>query len=328
MCVILDLPPSVLPTFHDFENAVYNNPHGYGIIMKAGGRMSVVKELVDEKDANPEAIYKILVDNKDAHRIVHLRFRTAGDISKENLHPFLVHSVGQHQTWFAHNGTFFNYKETETYQNGYRVITPESGRSDTLNFVERVLQPMFANFRMQNGHVDIHNEWLHTNIDKFWTGNSRGILVNNTQEPVRIGKWELIKGVDDVEFYASNNDYFSIIKRGIIFDAREAAKKREEEERRAKNYPLVVPSSAKDLVPISDRLFKDVGLSTVLADIAETPDFYKEKGLESLSFLSVEDVIEWVNNDTQGFASIFTHLAAEYYDLLKKSSKKGEVNVG
>lgn len=300
MCVILELKPGVMPVFEAFQNAVWNNPHGYGIILKDNGRMEVRKGLTAEDKANPEEIYKILYDNKDVERIVHLRYRTAGEVNEDNLHPFLVHKVGKTETWFAHNGTFNRFTSSR-WVNGQRI---EDVESDTASFVKQVLQPLFTNFRLTSGYVDLENPFLKEVIGKYWEGASRGILVNAFQENLKIGTWENIKGVDGLTFYSSNDSYYKDVIRGPIFEKR---KREEEALRKSTSVATIYPPK---VVPLnSDRFDSTYKLSKELEEMWSDTDLYTVEGLSTISALSLDEIREIVKKDQEGAVTLISMLS-------------------
>lgn len=323
MCVILDLKKGENLKYSDFENAVFNNPHGFGIIMKANGMMEVRHELQDPEKVDPEALYKILYDNSDAERIVHLRWKTEGDISESNLHPFLVHKVGKSETWFAHNGTLHSYSPAR-YVQGQPVVNAES---DTYIFNKTFLQPLFLNFRMEDGHVNLNNEWLRKMITKEWSQASRGIIVNNRQESFKLGTWEEREGEDGALISVSNKSYFDKLSRGPRYDAQ---KKAEEEARRAA-LPVMPASNVVSInrgASVSrmdcSRFGLSYGLSARIKDLWSDSDIHSLEGLSKVSALTYEETKELVEKHPRDAVSLITMLSArlrECWDLYQGAKK-------
>ena len=261
MCSIIHLPPGTMFPEEKLKNAIYNNPHGWGIILldsenkKIEVKKGFPKTMETDKhpkECDPKKIIKILKDNMDIDRFLHVRNKSQGEINIENTHPFSVYNSNSRQVYFMHNGTLQDYKPkttTYTYYNNVRVDDPKEGgedqtRSDSLNFAERFLQPLLVRVSGENGHGDIKDEFIEKLINKSWGSDyNRGLLVSNEQGPLYIGRWKkkIFKDSEgkDVEFLVSNDDYFDELKRGPEYERRKAEEKKikeakEEEERQAR----------------------------------------------------------------------------------------------
>lgn len=130
MCVIIARAPNVDIDPEKIESACIVNNDGYGFTVINDGKFDTYKNVAPNKAAE---LIKRLEDAKDQMVMVHLRFRTDGDISLENCHPFTVTTKDDHgiDIQLMHNG----------------VISDFSGGkdeySDTYRFNELILKPLF-----------------------------------------------------------------------------------------------------------------------------------------------------------------------------------------
>ena len=241
LCVIIEQKPGYTLPYEKLETAVYNNPHGFGLILRDAKlkKLQVIKKL----KSDPKEIYDLLKDNEDIERYLHLRWKTEGEINTDNLHPFCVLHSDTLQIYFMHNGTFHTYRpdaeKVEWVNNQKRIIKPAETDSDTSKFTKKVLTPILSRFHGNDGKSDYHDPVFIDVLNKYWPGTyNRGLLISNKYLPLFINTddWKVIKNKDGSEFYASNNDYFDDLKRGPVFEQRkeEQRKKEEEEKERRK----------------------------------------------------------------------------------------------
>lgn len=145
MCLIICRPQKNIDSYTlDKErilNAIESNNDGVGILYKKNNRVQVIKSL----ETDPETIYAMLEEHlKEADRLgvdflAHLRFKTHGRVSEENLHPFRINTTRRGGPVFMmHNGVIRSNdrweKDAET-----------KGLSDTYHFAKYVLGPMIKN---------------------------------------------------------------------------------------------------------------------------------------------------------------------------------------
>ena len=87
MCVIIVMPPNAQINKDHLFNSVYNNWHSYGLILKdQNSKLQVLKDC-PEGGNGPELIWKLLENNKDVERILHLRHNTRGATNMMNAQP-------------------------------------------------------------------------------------------------------------------------------------------------------------------------------------------------------------------------------------------------
>lgn len=137
MCVIIARQPGVNIPFEKIESACRVNPHGYGVSVVDRGRIETVRKASSKEDNNPEEFFKLLEDAKDHVVVAHLRFRTAGEITEDNAHPFsVIEDDDGEQLVFAHNGTMYKFKDGD------------KGDSDTRIFVNQIVKPISSGLRL------------------------------------------------------------------------------------------------------------------------------------------------------------------------------------
>ena len=210
MCVILELKPNQMIPFDKFENAVFNNPDGYGIVMLEGGRMSIKREC-PEGGNDPETIYKQLDEHKDVMRYLHLRYNTKGSTDISNVHPFdVISSEHYGDVVFMHNGTLHSYAPPTT-------AGTNDLRSDSRVFTENFLTPLFSRIKSEMG-----DPFFHSIIEKHWSTASKGLILSSKHDPIWLGSWVDVENLKEERVVkASNNDYFDKLKRGPEFEQRE-----------------------------------------------------------------------------------------------------------
>lgn len=131
MCVIIARAPNITIDEEKIQSACIVNNDGFGITVINGGKFDTYKNVAPNKAAE---LIKRLEDAKDQMVMVHLRYRTDGDISLENCHPFTVATKDEHgiDIQFMHNGVISDFSGgKDTY-------------SDTYRFNELILKPLVS----------------------------------------------------------------------------------------------------------------------------------------------------------------------------------------
>ncbi len=211
MCVIIGLAKDQQVPFAKLKNAALNNPHGFGLVSVANGKLSVYHKY-DEKGNDPEVVAKELDRRAGADmRYLHLRYRTRGSSSKENTHPFTVFNRDGHRIEFMHNGTLGNAKYVKSLQD-------EPVKSDSRQFAENFLTPVLSSWHGKNGFGDIEDILLEDYLESFFSWTNRGLLISNRLEPMFLGKWETIEDVDKNKIIVSNTDYFGSVTNSRLTD--------------------------------------------------------------------------------------------------------------
>lgn len=334
MCVICVLPKGVIIPYNKLENAVFNNPHGYGIILKDNDLLEVKKKYYPD-GTDPEEIAKILTDNKDVERILHVRWKTEGGLGLDNTQPFNVYySEGKRiiHREFMHNGTLYEFKSKDTYgqsrfMHGYHVADDDSDTpSDSRNFAEKMLRPLLLNYSGPDGKADISDPFFQSVVNKFWgSGTNRGIIVANNQDNFIINRsaWSTIKTIDG-EYLASNDDYFDTLKRGYEYEKRERSKKEAEEAAReaSKNNVVSFGRAPKIDWPMSKlsevSFLKRKEFTKEVEKIFEDVDLYdNDDGYASLAALTTKEIEDFCYADPINMATFVVMLTSAlklYYD--------------
>jgi hypothetical protein len=132
MCVIIHRLPGIVVPSNKIESACTVNADGFGLAISDRGKIELIKEL-NPKGNDPERILKLLEDAKDLPVLLHLRFKTVGEINDANCHPFIVTTDDEDgmDIVMAHNGTMSNFNITG------------NDFSDSYMFNEMICRPMF-----------------------------------------------------------------------------------------------------------------------------------------------------------------------------------------
>jgi hypothetical protein len=192
MCLILVRDPKVELDFEDIKHAVINNPDGWGYVIPDRGKLEV-RRFFDPKGTDPEEVAHVLEDAIDHKVFLHLRFCTAGERSKENVHPFPALQQRKHgmQVWVMHNGTVSEYKNTKT------------NLSDTYHFTEQLITPLLQRVMAFTGKkACIKDPLVEAVIDKF-SGWSKFVLIDSYGNHQIIGN-----GVQRPGYWMSNDYSF------------------------------------------------------------------------------------------------------------------------
>jgi len=337
MCVILWLQPGYTPPFAMIQNAVWNNPHGYGVLLKENKKIQCIRDLPEDEN-DPDVIYKILKDNEDVERLVHLRWRTEGAVSMDNVQPFSVFKSNKRDIWFAHNGTLNEYappKVTQGYQHNVHrpfgdLDTEESKLwSDSRRYCEFTLKPLLEVVHGAKGFADYTDPRVEKMIRKsFITNMSRGVLFSADLPPMLMGDWKDITEGENT-FKTSNDTYFARLIRGKVWEAQETERKKKEDEERARKREVAteVPwTDGEEIVQISSNLFsKRYRLSKELSDIMADWKIYEEEGkraLCNLTHIELEDLVKKITEaELHFFMFHLTGIIKEQYERIDELTK-------
>jgi predicted glutamine amidotransferase len=327
MCCILILPAGFMPPKEMIQNVTWNNPDGYGLILKdsEAKRIQVIKKTPNEgyKENDPEEIYTLLEDNKDIDRYLHVRYRTVGPIDVDNQHPFTAFYSDKRQVYFMHNGTLNDYKPAQVYQGGHLTQSNDT-ISDSKKFNDDILFPLLNVTLTANGKGDYTDKFINKTIEKYWgLGDNKGLLVSNDLPDLMIAKdrWKFIKTEGNEGFWSSNDSYYSRLQRGPEYDRR---KKKLEEEEKAKKPRFqtgkeVSPWEVSSLSSID--LEKKVRLTSSACELFKDMDFQTEEGLSYLSFLTDLEMQDALKKNPDEFVAIFSHVTEKYTDLYDRYKK-------
>lgn len=328
MCVILHFEPNAEFDKDKFFNAVWNNPHGFGLVLRdpVRKRIQIIRELNDKQENDPEYIWDLIQKNKDIERILHVRWASKGKVSLNNVHPFPVYNSDEREIVFMHNGTLHMYADdksnlTPDYSKMYGDFwadqfddeIPKGDKSDSLNFAEQVLQPLLLSFKGENGQGDYQNPFFQTILDKFWgTSVNNGMLISNDLEPLRIGNgWSSFSSDGKgPKCHASNSMYFSNdLKRGPEKERREAEEKRNQ--KKSSKAPWNTTHSANSnsrLAWSTAQMYQVESIGVTMSDEINkgmenfwAEDVWEGKGLKELGYLTNEEWKAFVANDFENY---------------------------
>lgn len=319
MCVIIYNQPGSLIPYDLFENATFNNPHGYGVLVRSNNELELFKGL-DESGNDPEKIYKILDEHKDKERYIHLRWKTEGGITEENLHPFEILKNKDRQIYFFHNGTLYKFKSPfkQQWDGGRSTSVPEDDNSDSKNFAEKILTPLLTKFNGENGLGDYNDPAFKTVLEALWEKNSnRGLIVSNDLDPyfINTADWRTVHANDKEKcFFASNTDYFYDVKRGPEADRRRLLqeKQKEEERKKAQKTAMEVNPTNGEVTLISSGYFdKTYSLSETLVDCFEDYDLFNYKEYSLLANITFSEIFSAIKEmDNADVATLFLAISS------------------
>lgn len=319
MCVIINLPPKAKMNYDHFFNACHNNWHSWGLILKDGNNKLQVLKDCPEKGNDPEVIWKLLEDNEDIERTVHLRHTTKGGTNMMNAQPFNVYNSEKREIYFMHNGTLYTFGTN---------MSGQDDKSDTLDFCEKIIQPALLRWRGENGDADYTDpEFRRLILDKQWNTNSRGLFISNFGPNLYYGNdWKEYKQTDESlpVIRVSNNDYFDRVTRGPLFEARR------EEERRA------VTTITKDIntthgqeergttFRIKEFSEQDIKKSEEIIQLLDTlyDDEQDPKVISKIAYMDLYEIVHFVSTNHPMFiASVISTISDRLKDVVEENEE-------
>lgn len=356
MCVIIALSPQATINKQQLYNAVYNNWHGYGLVLRdQNNRIQVLKGF-DELGTDPEVVWKLLETNKDIERYLHVRHSTKGAADETNVQPFEVYNSNERQVFFMHNGTLSSFGG---------AWNNDQGKSDTLDFCDKILAPALLRWNGPEGKADYTDaDFYRLVVEKQWTSASTGLFVSNDLPMLRIGGgWSEYKHPDDSssgEVHVSNTSYFDRIQRGPEFQRLENLRKVEEEKKKKEEMNSNVPfdptnpnartrssimqewdggqnghtGTTEVLKFNNSNLAKSPKILKALSDIVNFWDFEDPADVQKLVFVAYDEWISFIDNEgewavaalienlTQHYHKIFTTNAVLRHEIEKLETKQ------
>lgn len=191
MCVIIHRPAALEIPFNKLKVACQKNNDGFGISVFDRGKLEI-RRVWEPKGNDPELLAKMLEEAKDHEVFVHLRLRSVGNISIDNVHPFLFIDEDNRQYALMHNGTMQDYNRGK-------------GRTDSEVFAQEIVKPLVNNWKNDNPLLDEDFKRLVRNFAGVGTYN-KIVVMNNLGSSVIVNKdagCEVIPGV-----WASNAHSF------------------------------------------------------------------------------------------------------------------------
>lgn len=344
MCNISIFKAGQLPNKQKFYNSVYNNWHSYGMVTKIGNKLDIKKKVPENGEVDPDEVWKLLEDDLEYTRFLHLRHNTAGLTDLSNCHPFDVYydPKSGRQVVAMHNGTLYEYKSKQTV-NGI-TKDDDTGPSDTKNFVDLVLTPYLSAMDFGNGRGDIESVYFKTLMKKFWpTTSNRLLLISSDQHPLLVGDWKKVThdGFEGgkpcrTEFDSSNDDYFDKVSRGPEFERRVRRENEEREARRGEEEAARQRSGVQGVQNVAVASLRNnpawtphtfYGLKESLVNIFGDYSVYDRPSATYLGYASQEEInqvaadpkvsaplMDWVFTD-------YAKLYKEFEELEKKHEK-------
>lgn len=262
MCVIMAFAPGAMMNKTMFFNAVYNNWHGYGLILRdANEKIELIKGY-DENGTDPEVLWELLEKNIDIERYLHVRHSTKGSTDLDNVQPFSVYNSNTRQVFFMHNGTLTGFGESGGV-----------GKSDTVDFCEKILAPSLLSWWGPEGKADytdvIYQKLL---VEKSFSYGNTGLFVSNDLPPYRLGNgWSVFTHPVDPEsqgeIWVSNKTYFDRLQRGPRFQKLEEARRAAEARAKAlEESKKAAASNGNKTTEQKDQRWSDLSGSDLLED--------------------------------------------------------------
>lgn len=115
MCIIILNKTGILPKEH-FENSIWRNKDGAGLMYAVDGKLHTFKSLKPKEVV--EEYYRLREKYNDVPIGIHFRLETDGGINTENCHPYEVNS----ETMLMHNGILGRYSNMQTNMSDTRLF--------------------------------------------------------------------------------------------------------------------------------------------------------------------------------------------------------------
>lgn len=337
MCVIMNMKPNTIIDKDAWDTAVNNNEHGFGMVVRIPrkgklDKLELIKEF-DEEGNNPDELYKIVQKYQKYERWIHIRYKTVGGLTKDNVQPFVVFSDEDKVAYFMHNGTLSDFK-SHTWSHGHEIDDVES---DSSRFAREVIQEILPNIIGEKGVGDYTCNFYTKFVEDIWKkqgpAQNRGVIISNYAPTLLLNtnSWTRYYNSDKNEagsydeFMVSNDDYFQDLKRGKKFD--EEKKKKEEEarikrEEEAAQRVLTFQPLSGDRKPAELRTLQvnSSMYSSIpnLADIFGDPDIFDGDDLNAYYLAAVTDE-EWEQlfkeNEFRVCAYIMSRVCEEMYEV-------------
>jgi hypothetical protein len=204
MCQIAVIDPGKQMPWDELKSSARVNPHGFGIAVVDRGKISLRHVVDPKKDNDPEFIMKLLEEAKDKLVLLHLRYKTKGEIDLNNAHPFWVtqrKDFGE-DIVMAHNGTMYQYADEDA---------PEL--SDTAIFNRDVCKPLLMRELVVRKHVKtkaegpiLHDKYVREVLVRAVPGSNKVVLLDGNGHMVIINR---SAGVDMPWGWAANKYSFN-----------------------------------------------------------------------------------------------------------------------
>lgn len=176
MCLLMtgksaELRAALLSTTGLIEDIYRANSDGLGVMYATTHGLKVGKTLPASADAVRKTVQAMPTDER--HVAVHFRYRTHGDVSQENVHPYKVSK----SAWLMHNGILRTGNAAD------------KSRSDTSHFVENYMQGLPDDTLHSPKFLAMVAEFIGDNRFAIMSGDGRLSVVNEDQGIHHAGLW-------------------------------------------------------------------------------------------------------------------------------------------
>lgn len=328
MCVIFHLDANTMPNKEKFTNAVYNNWHSWGIVVRGhDGKLIVEKGVPETKENDPEFLYGLLKKYENCERFLHIRHTTRGETNIENAHPFEIKIDGERTVYFMHNGTLNGFGNL---QGGVNSV------SDTKEFVDKVLANSLPFWNGPKGRGDYTDpNFKKLVLDKQWTTSSTSIFISDFADPMEYGNaWSVMADSEgDGNIRVSNMLYFNTVTRGPENDRRQAKKREEEAKNNASRFQddndytygysggsygnFGRSQTQLEILDWDERaLDKSQEVIIAMAKIHNDDKFRTVEGILNLKNLTFDEWVDFCNEESEySIAYTLEHIVATLHGL-------------
>jgi len=173
MCILIHHPAGSELTDEHFADFYDKNPDGFGAIINTGRKVDIIKRVGTLREI--QQLYNKFVKGHDA--VIHMRWRTHGDVDLANCHPYEVVPG----LWMSHNGVLSTGN------------TADTTKSDTWHYIKDYLQPLLA-----RDPELIHEPAFQTLIERhigysnkfgFMSSDGRSVIINRDAGLEHDGIW-------------------------------------------------------------------------------------------------------------------------------------------
>ena len=164
MCIAIANTQNSPLSDEELTNCWENNPDGAGILYKEDGKLKIYKQLTS-LDAFKSEYNRVI---KLSNCLVHFRVKSAGAITEDNIHPFMVHD----NLGFIHNGTITKLKYDDVL-------------SDTQLFNNNILKHLDKDFINNYDIVEMIEDYVGYSKMVFMDETEVFTIINE-----RKGDWE------------------------------------------------------------------------------------------------------------------------------------------
>lgn len=173
MCILIHHPAGSELTDEHFADFYTSNPDGFGAIINTGRKVEVIKRVGTLREI--QHLYHKFVKGHDA--VIHMRWRTHGDIDLANCHPYEVVPG----LWMSHNGVLSTGN------------TADPTKSDTWHYINEYLRPLLA-----RDPELIHEPAFQTLVERhigysnkfgFMSSDGRSVIINRDAGLEHEGVW-------------------------------------------------------------------------------------------------------------------------------------------